>query len=458
MRAGPRLTGLVHRPGDEGYQHARKLFIGRRTETLPALVVECADETDVAAALAYARAEGMPFAIRGGGHSFAEHSTSDGLVVDLGRLSTITVADGRVTVGAGVRVGPLTDLLAEQGLVVPVGWCRSVGVAGAVLGGGYGVLGRHYGLGADHLLSARVLLAGGQVVTASATEHPDLFWALRGAGGGNFGVVLSVSLRTRPAVPVVAVSVRWPPERAAAVVAAWQHHAPAAPPEVNLELSLYASDFPAEPSGVALFGVVVGDSPALDGYPPPETIEYRPLSPRDAARHCDYPGDAAEHVLARLPAGAARPALRLARSEFFTAPLPGAIIGELIAHLARDREYGVYRDLELIPWGGALSASSGGAFAHRDALFLLKHTVQTGCRATDDRRDAAQAWVDHSWSLAHRPGSGGTYPNYPDAALTDWPTAYYGTNLPRLLEVKRHYDPDGVFDFAQGLSRAGAPA
>jgi|1185.fasta_scaffold14063_2 FAD/FMN-containing dehydrogenase len=454
MRAGPRLT----RPGDPGYQHARKLFIGRRGETLPAAVASCADEADVAAALAYAREQGLPFAIRGGGHSFAEHSTSDGLVIDLGGLAAIEVTDGQVTVGAGVRVGALTDALAGHDLVVPVGWCRSVGVVGAVLGGGYGVLGRYYGLGADHLLSARVLLADGRVVTASPVSHPDLFWALRGAGGGNFGVVLSISLRTRPAVPVVAVSVGWPYERAAEVVVAWQRHAPAAPPEVNLELSLYASDFPAEAPGVALFGVVVGDSPALEAYPPPETIEYTPLAPRDAARHCDYPGDAAEHVLPRLPEGEARPALRLARSEFFTAPMPGGLVGELTAHLARDREYGVYRDLELIPWGGALSASAEGAFAHRDVLFLVKHTVQTGCRASDDLRDAAQSWVDHSWSLAHRAGSGRTYPNYPDAALAGWPAAYHGANLPKLLEVKRRYDPDNVFDFAHGLSRAGEPA
>ena len=226
---------------------------------------------------------------------------------------------------------------------------------------------------------------------------------------------------------------------------------------MNLELSLYASDFPAEAPGVALFGVVVGDSPTLEAYPPPETIEYTPLSPRDAARHCDYPGDAAEHVLPRLPEGEARPALRLARSEFFTAPMPGGLVGELTAHLARDRDYGVYRDLELIPWGGALSASAEGAFAHRDALFLVKHTVQTGCRASDELRDAAHAWVDHSWSLAHGAGSGRTYPNYPDSAVDDWPAAYHGTNLARLLEIKHRYDPDGVFDFAQGLSRA-APA
>jgi FAD/FMN-containing dehydrogenase len=171
----------------------------------------------------------------------------------------------------------------------------------------------------------------------------------------------------------------------------------------------------------------------------------------DSARHCDYPGDAAEHVLPRLPAGESRPALRLARSEFCTEPMPAPVLAELTEHLAKDRLYGVYRDLELIPWGGALSAQAGGAFAHRDARFLVKHTVQTGCRATDETRAAATAWVDGSWAITHEVGSGGTYPNYPDLALTDWAPAYYGANLPRLRAVKKAYDPDAVFGFTQGL-------
>jgi FAD/FMN-containing dehydrogenase len=331
-------------------------------------------------------------------------------------------------------------------------------VVGAVLGGGYGVLGRYYGLGADHLLSARVLLASGRIVTASADEYPDLFWALRGAGGGNFGVVLSVVLRTRPAVPAVAVRASWPYEQAADVVDAWQHRAPGAPREVNLELSVYASDFRDEPPAIALFGVVVGEEigTALDGFPDPAETVRTPLSARDAARHCDYPGDAAEHVLPRLPEGE-RPALRLARSEFFTAPMPRALAGELTAHLAADRAHGVYRDLELIPWGGALSEPAGGAFAHRDAAFLVKHTVQTGCRASDELRDAAHAWVDRSWALAHAAGSGRTYPNYPDSTLDGWPAAYHGAHLDRLLAIKAHHDPGHLFAFDQGLSRVAGP-
>ncbi|HEX6357595.1 FAD-binding oxidoreductase [Actinophytocola sp.] len=448
---------ITQRPGDLGYQRARKMFIGRHSEMLPKAVLECETEADVAAALEIAR--GGPFAIRGGGHSFAEHSTSDGVVVDLGRLASIEVRNETVVVGPGVRVGALTDTLAPARRVVPVGWCRSVGVVGAVLGGGYGVLGRYYGLGADHLVSARVMLADGRVVRAAPDEHPDLLWALRGAGGGNFGVVLSAELRTRPAVALTAIRATWPYERVVDVVAAWQHLVPDAPREVNLEVSAWASDFPDEDAAVALFGVVVGTladahtvlAAFTDRAGTPSASSCTGLSPVTAARHCDYPGDVAEHVLPRLPAGE-RPALRLARSEFFTGPIPRPVVAEMTEHLAGDRVYGVYRDLELIPWGAALSEPIGGAFAHRDARFLVKHSVQTGCRASPETRADAADWVNDSWSITHKVGSGASYPNYPDLNLPDWPRAYYGVNLPRLRAVKKAYDPDSVFSFAQGLS------
>ena len=441
------IEGDVFQPGDAGHQLARKMFIGRQDEVVPAAVVACAGEDDVRTTLAFVRRHGIPFAVRGGGHSFAEHSTSDGVVVDLGGLDTVEVLADRVIVGAGVRVGVLTDRLARERLVVPVGWCRSVGVTGAVLGGGYGVLGRYYGLGSDHLRAARVLLADGRTVRAAADEHPDLFWALRGAGGGSLGVVLSVELRTRPAVPLVTLRATWPHERATTVVDTWQRCAPTAPREVNVELTLYASDFPDEPAAVTLFGAVVGDDPAaahavLDRFPDTAEFHVSTLSPTAAARFCDYPGDAAEHTLPRLPQGE-RAALRLSHAEFHAEPLPRPTLDALTAHLVRDRVYGVYRDLELIPWGGAIATSTGGPIARRDKAFLLKHTVQTGTRATARSRTEATAWVGGSYAITHRAGAG--YPNYPDLAHAGDPAHYYGEHLPRLREVKATYDPAGLF-------------
>jgi berberine-like enzyme len=112
----------------------------------------------------------------------------------------------------------------------------------------------------------------------------------------------------------------------------------------------------------------------------------------------------------------------------------------------------VYRDLELIPWGGALSEVAGGAAGHPRARFLVKHSVRTGCRAGNETRASATEWVNGSWSITNAVGSGGSYPNYADAALEDWPEAYYGANLSRLQLIKRKYDPGKVFRFDQGLS------
>jgi FAD/FMN-containing dehydrogenase len=452
------IAGEVFRPGDAGHQLARKMFIGRQDEVVPDAVVACAGEDDVRTTLAFVRQHGIRFAVRGGGHSFAEHSTSDGVVVDLGGLDTAEVLADRVIVGAGVRVGALADRLARHGLVVPIGWCRSVGVTGAVLGGGYGVLSRYYGLGADHLLAARVLLSDGRTVRAAADEHPDLFWALRGAGGGSFGVVLSVELRTRPAVPLVTLRATWPHELSTTVVETWQRHAPTAPREVNVELALYAGDFPDEPAAVALFGVVVADDPTaahavLDRFPCTAEQHVTTLPANLAATFCDYPGDAAEHTLPRLSPGE-RAALRLSHAGFLAHPLPRPTLDALTAHLVQDRAYGVYRDLELIPWGGAIATPHGGAIAHRDKAFLVKHTVQTGTRATARIRAAATAWVGASYAITHPAGAGTGYPNYPDLAHAGDPAHYYGEHLPRLRDVKAAYDPTGMFRCGVGWEPA----
>ncbi|MFI6291459.1 FAD-binding oxidoreductase [Nonomuraea sp. NPDC050790] len=436
------------RPGEPGYQARRKPFLGTLTEDLPALIACCAGEADVVAALDLARSRGLPFALRGGGHSFAEHSSTTGLLVDLSAMKTVEVGAEEVRVGAGVRVGELAEILAAHGRLVPCGWCQDVGVVGAVLGGGYGVFSRLYGLGADHLLAARVVLADGRAVEAP----PDLLWALRGAGGGNFAAVTEVTLRTRPAVPVTAVQATCPYARAADLVETWQDHLPEAPGEVNLEIAVICGDEPEEEPYAVLFGVVAGPEhrarEVLAALPELEKVTLTPLDGPAAARHHAYAAGGPGAVTA-LPPGE-RPGLRLNKSGFLPGRLPRAAIDDLLERLAAGRVYGEIRDLELVPWGGAIARATGGAFAHRTPRFLLKQSVQVGFRATDARRRQAHAWLRDSWARL-APWTRGVYPNYPDADLTDWPAAYHGASLERLREVKAAYDPGGLFRFAQSL-------
>lgn len=442
------LDGALIRPGEPEYAAVRKPFIGRFDQALPVAVARCATVQDVRTCVAFARTKEMSFALRAGGHSFAEWSATRGLLIDLGGLDAIAVDGELATVGAGVRQGVLAGRLATADQVVPCGWCPDVGVAGAVLGGGFGVFGRWYGLGADHLVAAQVALADGRLVWCDTQREPDLFWALRGAGGGLFGAVTALVLRTRPAVPATAFECRWPYHRAAAVIAAWQRLAPAAPEEVNAELALTATDDPDEEPYVTAFGVAVGDAAgfldALD--PPPEAVDTRRLSARDAACHYAYPGESDDVVISGPPPDAP-PGLRLVKSEFFDAALPAGAIRALVDHFATGRVRGEFRDLEFIPWGGAYARVpvAATAFAHRAARFMIRHTVQVGSRAGDGRRRAAQRWVTGSWGTTRPHGSGRIYPNYPDPAVPPWDPAYHGSNLERLRTIKTRYDPDDLF-------------
>ena len=451
------LHGRLVLPDDPAYQSTRSAFVRGLEEVLPEAVVRCGDPADVAEAITFARSCGMPFALRGGGHSFAGHSSTRGLLIDLGELTSIDVGAGTVTIGPGVLVAGLARRLAGHDRVVPCGWCPTVGVTGAVLGGGYGVLSRFYGLGADHLLAADVVLADGRTVRVDADREPELFWALRGAGGGNFGAVTSVVLRTRPAPALVSFCVRWPYDQAAAVIEAWQRWAPDAADEINAEVALTVPDSLDEPPSVTVFGVVVGDAAELVTFTDRiagAEISLTPLTGRAAACHHTYAGLPATEVPFDPPAPDERPGLRVTRSEFFDHPLPCDTIARLVANLVHARVEGQHRELELVPWRGAIGRVSRAAtaFAHRDARFLIRHAVLTGRRATDEQRRAASRWATSSWALTHPHGNGHVYPNYPDPDLTDWEHAYYGANAGRLREVKRAYDPVGVFRFGQSIS------
>ncbi|MBB6346443.1 FAD/FMN-containing dehydrogenase [Nonomuraea muscovyensis] len=444
------MTRMIH-PGEPGYQARRKAFLGTLAEALPAAVACCASEADVVSVLELARARGLPFALRGGGHSFAEHSSTTGLLVDLGAMKSIEVGAESVRVGPGVTIGELARRLAEHGRMVPCGWCPTVGVVGAVLGGGYGVLSRLYGLGADHLLAARLVLADGRIAEAG----DDLLWALRGAGAGNFGVVTRITLRTRPIVPVTAVQAVCDFGRAADLVDAWQHWAPDAPDEVNLEIAVISGDEPEEPPYAVLFGVVAGPEERarklVGELAPLDRLRLTRLEGAAAACHHAY-ADGGEGAVTELPHGE-RPGLRLNKSGFFDGHLPRTAVEDLLERLAADRVRGEIRDLEFVPWAGAIArvAPGASAFVHRAPRFLLKQAVQVGFRATDSRRRDAHAWLCRSWARLSPWASGAVYPNYPDADLEDWASAYYGSNLPRLREVKAAHDPEGLFRHAQSL-------
>src|SRR6186997_539462 len=228
------LRGRLIQPTDADYDTARALYNGM-IDKRPALLARCANIADVMAAVNFGRNEGLLVAIRGGGHNGPGlGSCNDGLVVDLSMMKSVRVdpTSRTVRVDAGCTSGDVDHATHAFGLAVPFGIVSSTGVAGLTLGGGTGYLTRKHGLTIDNLIEADVVLADGSMVTASASEHPDLFWALRG-GGGNFGAVTSFEFRARPVKDVVGGPMLFPFDRGPEIMRFWDRFIAQAPPELN---------------------------------------------------------------------------------------------------------------------------------------------------------------------------------------------------------------------------------
>lgn len=437
----------------------------------------CETAEDASEAIPFARRYGLRAAPRSGGHCFAGRSSIEGIVVDVSPMRSVSVSGGVATVGAGARMGAVYDALDARGLTIPAGCGPTVGIAGLALGGGLGILGRKHGLTSDNLLGAQVVLADGSVVGCDEHRHGDLFWALRGAGGGNFGVVTSLDFRTVPTPVSTAFHLTWPREHAATVIGAWQRWAPAAPDEMAASLLMVAPADPERPPVVNLFGAMIGtesDAEALLGGlvdqagADPSTASRKRMPYRETKRYLAELGDAMSEGDDRLggtrrdeppPEGHA-----YSKSEFFRRPLPEEVVAALVENFQEGRLTGQSRELDFTPWGGTYNRvpAEATAFAHRDELFLLQHAVVVAPDASAAGREAARRWLVRSWTLARPWGSGRVYPNFPDPDLGDWARAYHGGNLGRLARVKARYDPDNFFRFHQSvpgrLPRSGTPA
>jgi len=458
-----RVEGEVVLPGSPGYQAAPPAFNARVRDVRPAAIVSCASPQDAAEAVLFARRHGLELATRAGGHSFAAHSSTRGLLVDVTPMRSVTVAEGVATVGAGARLGEVYEALEDHDLTIPGGTCPPVGVAGLTLGGGLGILGRKYGVTSDHLVGAEVVLADGRILYCDDHHDQDLFWALRGAGAGNFGVVTALVFRAVPAPQATTnMHLAWPSAQAAAVVGAWQRWAPTAPDELAASLKITAGDDPDRPPAVDLYGAFhgsradaarlaeglvgqVGSDPtvaALTSMTWPRTRKFwaelgntgeesgRPSVPQPPEAQCLY-----------------------AKSEFFARPLPADAVGALLEAFVEGRTSGEARELDFMPWGGAYNRRPPdvSAFVHRDQLFQLKHAVVVDPDAPLANQAAAHAAATRSWASVHPWGSGRVFQNFADPDLEHWAEAYYGPNYDRLVRVKARYDPSDLFRFQQSL-------
>jgi FAD/FMN-containing dehydrogenase len=450
-----KLRGEALTPSDPGYANARVPFNAMHADR-PSLVVRCTGTADVVEAVNFAREHGIELTVRGGGHSIAGLSSSDGgMVIDLSPMRAVQVdPEARLArVQGGAVLGDLDRETQAFGLATPMGAVSETGVAGLTLGGGYGWLRRKYGLSCDNLVAAQLVCADGGVRTASDEVNPDLFWAIRG-GGGNFGIVTSFTFRLHAVGPLVAFAgVFYPLAGAADLLKAFRDYAESAPDEVTPEAIVISSAMPADPHlpepvheqpCVIVAGVYAGDAdegmavlqPLRElGTPLADISQPMPFTVVQSAFDGFFPRGGLQSYW---------------KSLYLTELSDDATA--LMAQRALERPAGrsefelVY--LDLFPMGGAVNRvdPAATAFGERSAPYLL--AIDGNWSDPADNGDSI-AWVRETWSeLDARFGTGSTYLNFAgraderaDVGVED----ALAKNLRRLAEAKATYDPDNFF-------------
>lgn len=439
-RVRSQLAGRLALPGDQGFADAARPYNRLFDDRRPAGIAHCSRPEDVQVCLDAGRSSGLPVAARGGGHSYAAYSTpEDGLVIDLRGISGVAVGrDGIAEVGAGTRLQEVYTALATAGRCVPGGTCASLGIAGLTMGGGVGVLSRKFGLTCDQLLAARVVVPDGRIVLASPQHASDLFWALRGGGGGNFGIVTTLWLRTEPLPQLVLFELQFPGGSAPDVVGAWQEWMPRVPDELWARVLVTGGT----PPGCRVQGCFVGSdriARSLVG----EFLSKTGTSSQQSLWQTGYL-DAMRYFAAsandRDAMGGGQSFLASSRVQDHPAD-PATVAGLLNG---QDRLTILFE-----PLGAAIARVpvQATAFPHRRALSV----AQVYAVAGPDHPETAAEVAGVQQALAATIGRG-AYINYPDPGQHDWASASYGPNLPRLQAVARRWDPHGVLAFTQGLA------
>lgn len=448
------LQGDLVRPIDPGYDAARLIWNGM-IDRRPAAIVRCLGTADVRTALAFARENGLPVSVRGGGHNIAGLAVNDGsLLIDLSRMRGVIVDPAARTayVQAGCLLSDVDRETQLHGLAAVLGFVSTTGVAGLTLGGGFGYLTRRFGWTCDNVRSMEVVTADGRVVRASEQEHGDLFWGLRG-GGGNFGIVTNIAYQLHPVGPqILGGAIAWRGEEAPAVLERYRTLLAEAPPETTLVAALRKAppapwidkDVHGKPI-VALFVCHTGrieDGEALVaslrkmGSPVGDVVQRRSYVSQQTLLDATQPKGRRYYW----------------KSEYLPAFDPG-MTRPLIEHA--ERMASPHAAILLFPLDGAISRLPGdySAVGNRDAKLVLN--IAAGW--DDAAGDAANiAWARTAWEDLRRYSTGGTYINFQtEDESEERIRAAYGANYDRLVEVKTKWDPGNVFRMNKNIPPRG---
>lgn len=456
------LHGSLVRPGDAAYPRAARLANPRFDGTHPQAIARCADANDVATAVEFAARTGVPFALRSGGHSYGGWSTASGLVVDVGPMSGVRIDPSARTarIGAGARLVDVYAALAAQGLGLPAGSCPTVGIAGLTLGGGVGVMTRAWGLTCDAVRAVELVTADGRRQTVDARHDPELFWALRGGGGGSFGAVTAFTVALRPAPSLDLFYLRWPWAAAADVVDAWQRWAADLPDPLwsTCKLLVRPGDGTARVLVAGTWaGAAGGAAPHLDrlrrlvgSAPSAGSTRRRPWR----AAMLEEAGCADDgYEQCHLPPRGSLPRTPFAAtSSVLARPLGAGGLATLVGAVAAGHDvHGMVEggaSLDLLGGAAARPGADETAWAYRSAFATAQYTATWSGSRDPHPYDGYVRGLRASMT----PFAGeAAYVNYADPSIRDYPTAYWGRHASRLSAVKARVDPANLFHFPQSV-------
>ena len=435
------LSGVVVTKESPNYEECC-LSWNRAIEKHPLVIVYCQENQDVIQAIKWAKQYGVPFRIRSGTHHYEGYSTGDQLlVIDVSCMNRIELNETTVKVQGGVRNRELYEAVCGAGYPFPGGGCPTVGVAGYTLGGGWGYSSRLFGLGCDQLIEAEVITAEGQLIVANANQHEDLFWALRGSGGGNFGVVTSLTYRLPEKIEMATlINIDYEHVGFAKVVDValrYQRFFKNLDRRLNLKMAMYNSE--TKGKGVKLTGLFYG-------------------SKEEAQDLLSLFQDATDFDFYYMTVLQANREIQDSHPEFEMYRSGGRFIhrdysaDELLTmlDLIDERAQGsLYTAMTFYGLGGAIAdiEKDETAFYYRDASFIL------GFQSVWE--DPKYRAINNEWVLERfnvlATYTRGSFINFPIVQPGDYEKNYYGDNLEALKAVKRKYDPEGIFNFEQAI-------
>ncbi len=446
MSKKTQLTGTVIYPDDPGYWQARMNW-NPFTNAFPIVFVFAERKKDVVNAVKWARENGVPIRMRSGRHALAKdfNQTNGGIVIDTSHMTKFKVDKENWTakVQAGIRVGPLVRSLAQIGVLAPFGDSSTVGIGGISPGGGITAIQRTAGLISDNILAVTMVDANGEILHVSENEHPDLYWAIRGGGGGNFGIITDYTFKVRPAPPKVGIfEIIWPWNQVEKVIDAWQRWAPSVDVRLGTILEAYS-----QTNGLLHSqGIFLGSSKAelkkliaplaavgtptrvfVDEVTLLEAIEFwAPTEPPFDEQNTTWSSTWAEQYLPAEAIRAMRNFLEKAtgtESNFFFLN-SGGVMNQVPPHATaffwRNTKY----------------------YTEWDASWTDESEAQRNIRLVEQTRRKLQPYTT------------GSYVNVPDLNIKNYGEEYYGDNFARLQKVKAKYDPENVFHFVQSIPPA----